>query len=72
MLSLRIPPRTTLEQVLANRGTQILNKEGVKVHPNDHCNKGQSSNDSFPTAMSISCVEEVHKRLLPGLVTYMK
>jgi fumarate hydratase class II len=60
-----------VNEVLANRGTQIYHEKGgdkdVKVHPNDHCNMGQSSNDSFPTAMSISAVLEVHKRLLPGL-----
>jgi len=37
------------------------------VHPNDHVNRGQSSNDSFPTAMHIAAVEEIHARLLPGL-----
>lgn len=37
------------------------------VHPNDHVNMGQSSNDSFPTAMHMAAVEEVHSRLLPGL-----
>lgn len=37
------------------------------VHPNDHCNLGQSSNDSFPTAMHIAVVEQVHQRLLPAL-----
>jgi len=61
-----------VNEVLANRATQILQgKHGEdtgRVHPNDHCNMGQSSNDSFPTAMSIAAVLEVHKRLLPGLV----
>merc|ERR1711933_526830 len=67
-----------VNEVLANRATQILRSkrgsqsgaqlEMVRVHPNDHCNMGQSSNDSFPTAMSIAAVSEVHKRLLPGLV----
>jgi fumarate hydratase class II len=37
------------------------------VHPNDHVNMGQSSNDSFPTAMNISCVLELHHSLLPSL-----
>jgi fumarate hydratase class II len=37
------------------------------VHPNDHVNRGQSSNDSFPTAMHIAVVEEIHATLLPGL-----
>ena len=39
------------------------------VHPNDHVNRSQSSNDSFPTAMHIAVVLEVHKVLLPGLET---
>ena len=37
------------------------------VHPNDHVNMSQSSNDTFPTAMHIACVEEIHHRLLPAL-----
>jgi fumarate hydratase class II len=37
------------------------------VHPNDHVNRGQSSNDSFPTAMHIATVLEIHRRLMPGL-----
>ena len=37
------------------------------VHPNDHVNKGQSSNDTFPTVMYIAGVTEIHERLLPGL-----
>merc|ERR1719336_1516608 len=61
-----------VNEVLANRATQILKKKhganAGRVHPNDHCSMGQSSNDSFPTAMSIAAVLEVHKRLLPGLV----
>lgn len=56
-----------VNEVLANRATQILGKDGVRVHPNDHVNMGQSSNDSFPTAMYISTVFETHRVLLPGL-----
>jgi len=37
------------------------------VHPNDHCNRGQSSNDSFPTAMHIATVEQLHYLLIPSL-----
>ncbi|KAE9036751.1 hypothetical protein PR002_g6935 [Phytophthora rubi] len=37
------------------------------VHPNDHVNMGQSSNDSFPTTMHISAVQEIHRVLLPSL-----
>merc|ERR1711907_608194 len=51
-------------------GIQILGGEvGSKtpVHPNDHCNMGQSSNDSYPTAMHIAAVTEFETVLLPGL-----
>lgn len=57
-------------EVIANRAIEILGgKIGSKtpIHPNDHCNKGQSSNDTFPTAMHIATAEEVVKRLLPAL-----
>ena len=37
------------------------------VHPNDHCNMSQSSNDTYPTAMHIACAEEIEHRLLPAL-----
>ena len=59
-----------VNEVLANRAIQILGGEvGSKtpVHPNDHCNMGQSSNDSFPTAMHISCAKVVSEITLPGL-----
>ncbi|MEM1046409.1 MAG: class II fumarate hydratase [Pseudomonadota bacterium] len=46
-------------------GGTIASKD--PVHPNDHVNRGQSSNDTFPTAMHIACAEEVHHRLLPAL-----
>ena len=57
-------------EVIANRANDLLGAPlGSKkpVHPNDHVNRSQSSNDSFPTAMSIAAVSEIHKRLLPGL-----
>jgi fumarate hydratase class II len=59
-----------LNEVIANRANEILGgARGAKspVHPNDHVNRGQSSNDSFPTAMHIAAVRAVHDRLLPGL-----
>lgn len=37
------------------------------VHPNDHVNKGQSSNDTFPTVMHIAAVSEIHRALIPSL-----
>ena len=56
-------------EVIANRAIEILGgKIGEKlVHPNDHVNMGQSSNDTFPTVMHIAAVLETHERLLPGL-----
>lgn len=57
-------------EVIAGRANEILTgKRGGKspVHPNDHVNKGQSSNDSFPTAMHIAAAMAVQRRLLPAL-----
>ncbi len=57
-------------EVLANRANELLGAGlGAKspVHPNDHVNRGQSSNDSFPTAMHIAAVLEITRRLLPAL-----
>ncbi|MBI3118685.1 MAG: class II fumarate hydratase, partial [Candidatus Hydrogenedentes bacterium] len=57
-------------EVIANRAIELLGGElGSKkpVHPNDHVNMSQSSNDTFPTAMSIAAVEQLHRRLLPAL-----
>jgi fumarate hydratase class II len=57
-------------EVIANRAIEILGGEiGSKdpVHPNDHCNMGQSSNDTFPTAMHIAAAMTVQDVLLPGL-----
>ena len=57
-------------EVIANRAIELMGGElGSKdpVHPNDHCNKSQSSNDTFPSAMHIAAVEEIHRRLLPSI-----
>ncbi len=59
-----------VNEVIANRAIEILGgKKGTKkpVHPNDHVNKSQSTNDVFPTAMHISVAEETIKKLLPSL-----
>nr|XP_033791258.1 fumarate hydratase, mitochondrial isoform X1 [Geotrypetes seraphini] len=59
-----------VNEVISNRAIEILGgKLGSKdpVHPNDHVNKSQSSNDTFPTAMHIAAAQEVHEVLLPGL-----
>ena len=57
-------------EVIANRAIEMAGGElGSKspVHPNDHVNRGQSSNDTFPTAMHIAAAEEIHHRLLPAV-----
>ena len=57
-------------EVISNRAIEIMGGEmGSKkpVHPNDHVNMSQSSNDTYPTAMHIACAEEIHHRLLPAL-----
>merc|ERR1711931_484701 len=57
-------------EVIANKAIEILGGElGSKepVHPNDHVNKSQSSNDTYPTAMHIAVAVEIHNVLLPGL-----
>lgn len=59
-----------INEVVSNRAIEILGGVvGSKkpVHPNDHVNYGQSSNDTFPTVMHIAAVEEVHRLLLPAL-----
>ncbi|MEQ1888877.1 MAG: class II fumarate hydratase [Alphaproteobacteria bacterium] len=59
-----------VNEVLSNRAIEILGGEmGSKkpVHPNDHCNMGQSSNDSYPTAMHIAAVTEITRNLIPAL-----
>lgn len=57
-------------EVISNRAIEILGGElGSKkpVHPNDHCNMSQSSNDTFPTVMHIAAVQEISKHLIPEL-----
>ena len=59
-------------EVIAGRANEILTgARGGKepVHPNDHVNRGQSSNDSFPTAMHVAAARAVNQRLLPALAT---
>lgn len=59
-----------MNEVLANRGSEILGGvrgEERKVHPNDHVNRGQSSNDTFPTAMHVAAAVQVEQHLLPAL-----
>jgi len=57
-------------EVISNRAIEILGGViGSKdpVHPNDHVNRSQSSNDTFPTAMHIAAAEDIYHRLLPAL-----
>ncbi|CAI0406836.1 unnamed protein product [Linum tenue] len=58
-------------EVIANRAAEILgHKRGEKyVHPNDHVNRAQSSNDTFPTVMHIAAGMEINSRLIPKLNT---
>jgi len=59
-----------INEVVANRAIEILGgKIGSKspVHPNDHVNMGQSSNDTFPTVMHIAAVEQLHHELIPAM-----
>ena len=64
-----------MNEVIANRAIEILGGEvgkleagqKAKVHPNDHVNMSQSSNDTYPTAMHIAIAQQVHHHLLPSL-----
>ena len=64
-----------MNEVVANRAVEILGGEvgrleagkKVRVHPNDHVNMSQSSNDTYPTAMHIAIAQQVHSLLLPSL-----
>jgi fumarate hydratase class II len=59
-----------VNEVIANRAIEMIGgKKGSKkpVHPNDHVNKSQSTNDVFPTAMHISVAQETNTKLLPSL-----
>ncbi len=61
-----------MNEVLANRASQLMGGpvgDERLVHPNDDVNRGQSSNDVFPTAMSVAAVQAVDGRLLPALQT---
>jgi fumarate hydratase, class II len=59
-----------VNEVIASRATEILGKDfrvEKLIHPNDDVNKGQSSNDTFPTAMRIAFVLDIQKRLIPAI-----
>jgi fumarate hydratase class II len=54
-------------EVIAHRAMQLANGGDAKIHPNDHVNMGQSSNDVIPTAIHLAAVEAFHKDLQPAL-----
>src|SRR3954462_14427533 len=59
-----------MNEVLANRASELMGGErgeGRRVHPNDDVNRGQSSNDVFPTAMHVAAVIAIRSRVLPAL-----
>ncbi len=53
-----------VNEVLATRAGQL---SGIKIHPNDHVNMAQSSNDTFPSAIHVACVRQIETSLLPAL-----
>jgi fumarate hydratase class II len=59
-----------VNEVIANRGNELMGgRRGANapLHPNDHVNRSQSSNDGFPTAIRIAAVREIAERLMPAL-----
>lgn len=61
-----------MNEVVANRASEILGDDfrvSKPVHPNDDVNKGQSSNDTYPTAMRVAFVLEIQKQLIPAINT---
>src|SRR5437899_10736542 len=60
---------TNANEVIANRASELLGGErGLHlIHPNDHVNRGQSSNDVIPTAMHLAALVEIYERLTPAL-----
>jgi fumarate hydratase, class II len=56
-----------VNEVIANRGNALLNESDQVIHPNDDVNMGQSSNDTFPTAMHVSGVLSVFDSLVPAI-----
>ncbi|UCZ54894.1 class II fumarate hydratase [Bacillus shivajii] len=58
-----------MNEVVAYRANELFQEQGkeTRIHPNDDVNRSQSSNDTFPTAMHIAALKDVHERLLPSL-----
>ncbi|WP_153124504.1 class II fumarate hydratase [Peribacillus tepidiphilus] len=63
-----------VNEVIANKGNELLRKKGSseKLHPNDDVNKGQSSNDTFPTSMHIAAYKGVHEKLVPAISSFIE
>ena len=59
-----------VNEVIANRGNEVAGEK--LLHPNDHVNMSQSSNDTFPTAMHIAAALEIEERLFPSLDTLIQ
>lgn len=60
-----------MNEVLARRASEICEND-LKIHPNDHVNRSQSSNDTFPTAMHLAAVTAIEDELLPSLSMLLK
>lgn len=59
-------------EVIANRAIEMLGGDlgsNHPIHPNDHVNRSQSSNDTFPTAIHVAIVERIHRRLIPAVTS---
>ena len=64
-----------MNEVIANKSNLLLGKKlptNTPLHPNDHINKSQSSNDTIPTAMHISTVLAIHRDLIPSIIQIKK
>ena len=64
-----------MNEVVANKASELLGKDfrvNKPIHPNDDVNKGQSSNDTYPTAMRIAFVLEIQKQLIPSITLLKK
>ena len=59
-----------VNEVISNRAIEMLGGVlGSKepIHPNDHVNKSQSTNDAFPTAIHVAVIDRIHRRLIPAV-----
>ena len=64
-----------INEVIANRSNELFGEKLGKyspIHPNDHCNMSQSSNDSFPTVIHLTIIDITNKKLIPCLKKFIK